>query len=358
MSETRTNKPKIVDLVEQLIEDIRKRNLQPGDRYLTTIAASKMLGVGSGAANRALQMLERRQIISRQQRRGAYIESLPREDSLLLRRVHFLVHKNYLNSEGVGNDFVLLGMQEQLPGVEVQINFLPKEDAVGFVQDLIDQSLVAKAKDGFILVRAPHEVHQLISDSGVPAIVYGGLYPGIPHLNRVDRDMTSIGELSAKHLLSRGHSRLAWLSRQQVMPGDHETFDAIQSVFASEGLPVDSLIYRALPASAAIAEEEIERLLDSENPPTGFICRSQRTADAVAVVLKRRNLILHDGHDVVLCDYYLLSGHRPQYVFPRPIHNSEVQGKFMARNLVALARGEAVQNEIIPVELDTSAARR
>lgn len=249
-----------------------------------------------------------------------------------------------------------MGMQEQLPGVDVRISFLPKDNAAQFVQRLIDQSLAEKARDGFVLVRAPHEVHQVISDSGTPAIVYGCPYPGIPHLNRVDRDMTAIGTLAARYLLSRGHRTIAWLGRQHGLPGDHETLDAASELLAEQGFSTNNLIFRAVPSSNVVAIETVERLLDLDTPPTGFLCRSQRSADAVTTVLKRRNQRLYHGHDVVLCDYYLLSGHRPQYVFPRPVHSSEMQGRYMARNLVALARGEQVDDVIIPVELDESAA--
>src|SRR5687767_4741693 len=108
MTDALTTTPKIIDLADQLVADIESRKLKPGDRYLTTADASKMLGVGNGLANRALQLLERRQVITRQQRRGAFI-SAPKTaaSSPPLRRVHFLVHQNYLTAEGIGNDLVL-----------------------------------------------------------------------------------------------------------------------------------------------------------------------------------------------------------------------------------------------------------
>ena len=92
---------------------------------------------------------------------------------------------------------MLLGIQEELPGVHVQISFLPTMNAKEFVSELIDDSLTAKARDGFILVRTPHDVQQLICDRGVPGVVYGALYPGITRLTRFDRDMSAVGELAA-----------------------------------------------------------------------------------------------------------------------------------------------------------------
>lgn len=359
MSESGTRVPVIIHLAEQLVSDIKARDLRPGDRYLTTAAASKMLGVGNGVANRALQLLERRQIITRQQRRGAFIANIPGETKLPpLRRVHFLVHQNYLATEGIGNDLVLLGMQEELPGVHVQISFLPKENAEGFVADLIDQSLTAKARDGFILVRAPYEVHQLVSNSGVPGVVYGGVYPGITRLSRIDRDMKAVGYLAADYLVKRGHKQIAFLSRQQALPGDHDTMDQIRKRLAEADMKADAITERFLPAAQNICEAEVVRLLSMNPAPTGLVCRTQRMADAANKVLTTTKNKITRKCEIVLCDYYLLSGQVPQYVYPRPVYSAEVQGRHMAKMLASAAKGEVVQDEIIPVELDVTAAKR
>ena len=357
MNEPTANTPRIIDLAEQLISDIETRRLKPGDRYLTTCAASKFLGVGNGVANRALQLLERRQIITRQQRSGAFVANLARDGTLPpLRRVHFLVHQNYFVSEGVGNDQELLGMQEELPGVHVQISLLPKVNTERFVADLIHSSLTAKARDGFVLVRAPYEVHKLVGDSGVPAIVYGGIYPGITRLPRLDRDMAAVGHLAADYLVIRGHRRLAFLSRQEALPGDHATMDAIRDRMSLERLLADSIVERFLPRATIVCEAEVARLLKSENRPTGLICRTQGMAEAATSVIHKSRLKSNVRIDVFLCDYYLASGQRPQYVFPRPVYSAEEIGRHIARMLAAQARGEVVQDEVIPVELDAAAA--
>ena len=357
MAEIATTTPKIVELADQLAADIRQRKLQPGDRYLTTADASKMLGVGNGVANRALQLLERRQLITRQQRRGAFISGPTKPSSPApLRRVHFLVHQNYLTSEGIGNDLVLLGIQEELPGVHVQISFLPTMNAKEFVADLIDDSLTAKARDGFILVRTPHDVQQLVCDRGVPGVVYGARYPGITRLTRFDRDMSAVGELAADYLLDRGHRQICYLSRQQVLPGDHDTMDAFRRAVGRRGLLAHQLIERFLPSSVDVCEADVRQLLARADRPTGFICRSRLMADAATNVFSEQGLRLNRDIDVVVCDYYLLPNQQPAYVFPRPIYSAEEQGKRMARLLASQSRGEAAADQIIPVELDATAA--
>ena len=351
MTRSGTDTPRIVDLAERLVADIEMRKLKPGDRYLTTADASKMLGVGNGLANRALQLLERREIITRQQRRGAFIAHLPGESAMPpLRRVHFLAHQNYLASEGIGNDMVLLGMQDELPGVHVQISFLPEANPAGFVADLINQSLTAKARDGFILVRAPYEVHQLVSNSGMPALIYGGRYPGITRLSRLDRDMAAVGYSATDYLLNKGHKRIAFLTRQQALPGDHDTLDAIRHRLSEAALTPSAITERFLPPATNVCEAEVQRLLRQTAPPTGFICRTLRMAEAVTSVAKKQKM--GKSVDVVLCDYYLTGNQKPQYVYPRPLYSSEEQGKHIARMLAAMARGDVVPDEIIPVSLD------
>jgi DNA-binding LacI/PurR family transcriptional regulator len=268
------------------------------------------------------------------------------------------VHQNYLATEGVGSDLVLLGMQEELPGVPVQFSFLPEDNAHTHVQSLVDRAMTGKSKDGFVLVRAPYEVQQLIANLGVPCVVYGGLYPGIQGLCRIDRDMAGIGTIATDYLLKRGHQRIAFLSRQLALPGDHDTMDAIRERLSSQKLLANAVVERFLPASDAACIAEVERLLDMQNPPTGFICRAKRKADATVAAFRKRKLRLHDGVDIVLCDYHLGAGQSPEYVYPRPLYSLEEQGRHIARMLAERARGDDCQSEVIPVAMDDSAAKR
>lgn len=91
-------------------------------------------------------------------------------------------------------------------------------------------------------------------------------------------------------------------------------------------------------------------MLRQTAPPTGFICRTLRMAEAVTSVAKKQKM--GKSVDVVLCDYYLTGNQKPQYVYPRPLYSSEEQGKHIARMLAAMARGDVVPDEIIPVSLD------
>jgi GntR family transcriptional regulator, arabinose operon transcriptional repressor len=354
MATATTKTPRIAELAEQLLADIQARMLAPGDRYLTTAQTSKLLGVGNAAANRALQLLERRRIITRQQRRGAYIASLPGEgNGAGLARVHFLVHQKFLRTEGVGNDGVLIGMQEELPGVQVQISFLPPAEEALFVQQLIHDSLKSGRIDGFVLVRTSSEAQRAVAQSGLPAVVNGAAYPGNGTLARVDRDMDAIGELLTDYLLQRGHKKLACFNRQQMLPGDQRTINAILRRLGKSRFSADAIMLRFLPADDDVCVAEMRQLLEPPDPPTGLICRTVRMAEAARQVIENELKLPRDQFDIAVCDYFLRHNERAEFAYSRPVYTAEEIGRHIARLLSSqtkVSRPEPLE-VVIPVEL-------
>lgn len=353
---TTTSTPRIVQLASQLVSHIEIQELRPGDRFLTTAEASRLLGVSSSTANRALQLLERRRVIVRQQRSGAFIAQLPiAEVEAVIHRVHFLVHQKYLRAEGVGQDEVLLGVEHELPNVPVQISFLPHGNEAAFVKELIEESTKARRVDGFVLVRASYETQRLLSERQVLAVVYGTLYRSIERLASLTADMRALGSEIAKFLLSRGHQRIAYFNRQFVYGGDQMTIEGIATELQAAGLSFSALDQRFLPDDAeGVYEAEVEQLLCADSPPTAFICRTVRIADAVTRVAARRGLVEGRDFDVTVCDYYLKVGSRPRYVHAKPLISSEEQGRHLARLLIAQTAtgGQQIKHEVMPVRLE------
>lgn len=352
--------PRISQLADRLVDDIQSRDLRPGDRFLTTAEASRLLGVGSSVANRALQLLERRRVIIRQQKSGAFIAGrFAPEEAPALHRVHFLVHQKYLRAEGVGQDEVLLGIEHELPGVPVQISFLPVGGEAAFVKELVDESAGAKRTDGFVLVRASYETQRLLSQRQMPTAVYGTLYASIDRLASLTADMRAVGTELTNYLLNRGHKRIAHFSRQIVYGGDRLTIEGIASALATAGLGFDALSLRFLPDSEEVYLAEAEAQLDSADQPTGFICRTVRMADAINEMASKRGLTVAKDTDIVVCDYYLKPGSRPRYVHAKPLISSEEQGRHLARLLISQVRlncedadGGRVDHEVMPITLE------
>jgi DNA-binding LacI/PurR family transcriptional regulator/DNA-binding transcriptional regulator YhcF (GntR family) len=350
-----TTTPRVAQLADRLIEDIQVRELQPGDRFLTTAEASKLLGVGSSIANRALQLLERRRVITRQQRSGAFIAGLPlAEDTPMFHRVHFLVHQKYLRAEGVGQDEVLLGIEHELPGVPVQISFLPSGHEAAFVAELVQDSVSAKRVDGFVLVRAPFEAQRLLSERKIPSVVYGVIYASIDGLASLSADMRAVGSELTNFLLNRGHQRIAHFSRQIAYRGDQLTIDGIMAALNGAGRGFDALRLRFMPDSDDVYLAEAEKLFAEPNHPTGFICRTVRMADAISDVATARGLVVGTDVDITVCEYYVKSGSKPRYIHAKALISSEEQGRHLARLLISQVDGrqEGAVHEVIPIKVE------
>src|SRR5579871_630187 len=155
--------PRIVDLADRILDDIRRKKLRPGDPYLSTAEIARLLRVSGTAANRALQLLGQRRVLERRQRRGTFIAAATTGDDTQLRRVHLVVHQDYLRTEGLLADGVVLGIQGELPHAEIQFNFLPDSSEVDYVQRLVEDSLRAPRSAGFVLVRSSVFTQRLLA---------------------------------------------------------------------------------------------------------------------------------------------------------------------------------------------------
>jgi GntR family transcriptional regulator, arabinose operon transcriptional repressor len=355
MASVETQSPRASQLADRLVADIKSRRLKAGDRYLTTAEAASLLSVGNGAANRALQVLERRRLIVRQQRRGAYVvDPLQQKEGLPLHRVHFLVHQKYLRTEGVGQDESLLGIERQLPGVPVQISFLPVSNEADFVEELLNESAKAKRQVGFVLVRASYETQRLLADRRVPAVVNGTVYPSIDGLACLTPDMKQAGAILARHLLGLGRKRIAYFNRQIAYGGDQLTIEGILSSLFEAGCGFDALTLRFLPTVSEVYAAEATRLLKLPKGPRGFVCRTVRMADDVVAAGKALGMSPGKDFEVAVCDYYLKANELPRFAWSRPQISSEELGARLAQLLISQVtkHDEPVGAHVVPVELE------
>jgi DNA-binding LacI/PurR family transcriptional regulator len=329
-----------VQLADRLAADIRNRKLKPGETYYTALEASRLLGVAGATANRALQLLEKRRIIQRSQRRGAIVlDPLPPNASGI-DQVHFLVHDKYYRTEGIGGDGVLLGIQSELPTSIVSHCFLSPENEISQVLNLIDHSLAEETTDVFVLVRASYDAQRIIAQSAIPAVVYGSVFQGINHFSVIDRDHVGAIKLITDYLRKRGRKRVAVFMRYQVMAGDHQTFDALlnQSPF--------SLTLRFTPQENEAIEAETHSILNGSEKPDAFLCHTLRHAECVDRV--RRELKIADL-DIVVLSTYLKRGETTH--FPHIVIDSDPEALGRRLGVLLLNRVAGIQTqEILPVK--------
>jgi DNA-binding LacI/PurR family transcriptional regulator len=355
MTPTTCQAPRIVDLADRILDDIRRKKLRPGDPYLGTAAIARLLRVSGTAANRALQLLSQRQVLERRQRRGTFIAApAPAGNGTSLRRVHLVVHRDYLRTEGLLADGVVLGIQGELPHAEIQFNFLPESGEIDYVQRLVEDALRAPGSAGFVLVRSSVFTQRLLAASGLPTVVNGTLQPSIHGLALVDRDHRQIGRLMIQYMLQRKCRRLALLLRDHVGAGDHILLDTLAEELAGRGFAADGLVVRCLPADEEMIQAAVAALIGQGPQPLGLVCRSQPLARGAAAAVAALPAASQRRLPIALCDTYRPDSGTSNFPCIVPLLGPENFGREIGRLLAEQARGDQPQptQRIVPVKLE------
>jgi len=355
--------PRIIELADRIAEDIRSKNLKPGDPYQGTTETAEMLGVSTTAANRAMQVLVKRRVIDRRQRKGTFVavpsSTMPASP---LRRVHLVVHEQYLRTEGLLSDGVIVGMHDELPAAQVQFNFVPSDNDGPQITELIAEAMRSGKTEGFVLVRSSLQAQRLISASGLPTVVHGSLHWSVPKMPWIDRDHRRGGALMTTHLLNAGFRKIAVLMRDRMFRGDHDLFDAVRETAAAAGLDLASLTLRCLPADASAVAATVAELLDqSPGEPLGVICRSEPLALGVESAAQDRHLVIGRDVGITLSDVYRKgSDSPPRWPHLKPALSPEQIGQHIGRMLAQQALNNPVDpdREVIPVYLETTPPRK
>jgi DNA-binding LacI/PurR family transcriptional regulator len=336
---------RLARLAERIQEDIATRDLKPGDSYLTTAQTAQLLKVSGSAANKALQLLAQRRVLVRRQRSGTIIAEPPTNRGPL-RRIHLLVHRNYLKTEGLLADGVVLGIQGQLPGADIQFNFMPGERAeeIKHLHNLVNEAVRASDPEGFVLVRSTFEAQKILVDSGLPSVIFGTPYPSVD-LSWIDRDRKRSEQLLAEHLVARGCTQIGLLWRQHVLASDPDGFDAVGDVLVRNGLPASALHLRCLPVDEQVVQESVRQMVRQTKGKWGLICRSEPLAEAAADVNINRRPI-----DIVVSDVYPKTTQSVRFTHVRTVAGPQSIGAEIGRLLIGRCQTGQAHSKTLAVE--------
>lgn len=342
-------KPRVMEIADRIQADIKSRRLSAGDAYLTTAEVARLLHIGTASANKALQLLVQQGVLKRRNKSGCIIAGAaesPRE----LARVQILVHRDYMRIEGLFADDLILGLRNELPGVQIFFNFLPQYGEPEFVQKVIAETLRLPDKSGFILARSSFALQSLMASTGMPAVVLGTPYRAVQGLASLDRDHDLAGSLLAKGLLNRGCKELIVLMRATEWPGDFPFMDAILHEFSSSGISANHIKIRHLPPEENAIIAEMAYLLAGCSGLTGVIARSEPlTLGALKAIeqLRRKQKVF-----VVASDMYRQNFiDSRQYIGVTTQWSAEQIGAQLGRMLREQALGHKLKtlHEVIPV---------
>jgi len=281
-----------------ILDDIRRRGLAGGAPYMTAEAAGREFGFSPQLVGRAMRMLAERAVLVRRPGVGTFVGPAAETDVGTRQKcVHALISDDLLQADfSVGE--VAEGLMASLPGYSVQVNALPSHSPAATMRKLVEEGSSVGWMGGLVLVGCPREVQELAVSLDVPAAVFGGVYATARSLPSVDADLHQTGRLMAQHMIDGGHRRIALLTRDTWLPGDHQALEGINEVLAQAGLSQGALQLRSLPADTQVLAAEIHHLLESPQRPTGLICRSRFFGDAARRAIEAAGLQI--GEDLAL----------------------------------------------------------
>lgn len=259
----------------QLEGDIRQRGLRPGDRYLTAAEASKVFDVSSMTMHRAMTALADRDLLVRQRSRGTFVGpkfGSAQQQHQQLDVLHLVMAMDYHRTQTFSSDTLVDEFAQALPGVTVQVHHLVEGGASRYIDQVVSR-IEQPSREGFVLMRCSRQVQMRVTESGLPAVVYGQAYPGV-RLPSVKHDQESVGRQLAEYALSQDAKRFAFLTHAHWRFGDHQMIDSATSELAAAGVPLDCVKMRSLPPERDVVVDVVNESLAEPDPPEAFLCRN------------------------------------------------------------------------------------
>lgn len=360
---TKSPVPKSVQQVaERLEQDIRRRGLVAGDRYLTADEAGRLCGVSTATANRAMQLLARRQLLVRQRRSGSFVGSpAASRRAVLVEAVYVVIPASVPPGTSVRYESMVDPMRKVLGEVNIQFCFLPDRDASQYLKELLRPALEAGQLAGVVAVSCAAEVYRYLAGLGVPFVIAGSWYGEDDSPPCVDADNHQAGHLLAEYLIRRGHRRIALINEQSDRPGDHDFVDGVGEALSLAGLAPNCLLIRNAPRDAHMFGVQLRHMMRTEHRPTALICRGLSVATMAEGILRGMALRVHQDVEITCEDFaspqIASSGYvhvNPDLTFPQI---AELLGSILKGGRQAPAQGGHVNKPppdrrvVIPVHL-------
>ena len=356
MSDTEIHTQHVRALADKLLSDIRHRNLGVGDRYLSTQMVSRMLGIRKSVAGKAIRHLAERQILVVRPRSGTFIgEGMKKNGRSIVQTVIVLLPaEDPVNSHWSTQPFIT-GIRNEFPGVNVQFAYVPDNNPVPYVRELIEDLQSLGHFAGVVSVSCPPEVYRFLAELHVPAVVYGSLYSSELPISSVDLDNFECGRLLTQYLISRGHSRLALVMTGGGRPGNNLFLDGIGNTLNVAGLGHGKLLHRLVPNDIESLRVTVKNILvDQAEHPTAIITRGCVQGHTVASVATELGLTIPDDLEVAFDHVDETTPHIDISAYPRVVSKSSFAeiAAIIGKNLKEMSENisSCKKREVIPVE--------
>ena len=300
-----TSSPEI--LARRLEQDIVRRGLAPDQKYLSTRQVGQQFGVSLSVAAQAMQILADQEKLVRRDRSGTYVGPASHfTEPSKIKVVYVLMPEERANYSAVPLDVLIDSLSHPVHDagspveqLSVQFSFLPKDDGVRYVKQLLAPTKSNWELCGVVAISCPRDIYRYLQEEGVPLVVLGSLDHDFQELPSIDADHFECGRLLAQYLFERGHERIAMLGISSGRPGDHDFLDGIVEAMTAAGKPPNSLIARLCPNDLDTLRVQAEATLSLRDRPTAVICRGERMLNLILPIAAQLGLRIPDDLELV-----------------------------------------------------------
>ena len=349
---------KIVHLAGRIEDDIRQRNLKPGDRYFDTAKIALMLRSDTMHVNRALQLMAKRKILERRPRVGTFINHIDSEVSVTkLQRIRILVFGDAGCQKSLFDSVIIAGLHDVLGNVRIQVDIVPLSHQGDFLHDLQDQSLREPGCEGYVLLHSSLSTQRWFAASSLPVVLWGHPMLSVKDLCYVDRDMSQVGRLMVKHVATCGCEQILALFLNNFHAGDYHVFDAMQCETHASDLPGTALKLRSVDED--VVRTVVRDFLEKSGRPKGksarpaIITMVKSYGDAAVEVLESMGMDPHRDATIVVGSYYSPVDSSVPYATVQPLGGYSAQGDALGKLLAQVAKGVTPEPDhvLFPVTL-------
>jgi LacI family transcriptional regulator len=202
--------------------------------------------------------------------------------------------------------------------------------------------------DGLILSLTSEtnpETNRLLGQLDIPCVVIDRDVPPPVEVSRVLYDHQVGMRAAVRHLLDLGHREIGMILGAPVRPSRERRL-ALESEYASRGLPKSYRIVVAGEFAAEPGERATAELLDVEDPPPALVVGSNQMIPGALKAVAERGIAVPDELSLVSCDDIVLTElYRPPIAVVRR-DNFEI-GLIAAELLLERMRNDAEPRDVI-----------
>lgn len=297
--------PKYKQLKEILKKDIKKRNLEPGDRILPEERIAKKYEVSLGTVRQAMAELVNEGLVRKEQGKGTFIAEKKKRKTFTIG----------LLLTDIGNPFfsqLARSIQEKAHSLEYSVIYYNTNDELSRETESINM-LIKRGVDGVILVpiskKGEKKLVNKLSENSIP-FVYLDRYLDEPASDYVIVDNFSGVTQAMEYLISLGHRRIGCISAQPYTWVLRERVEAYKQIAKKYGLPMkDTLVEISDLSDNEGGYYAANKILSIKNRPTALFATNDIAAIGAYRAAKEKKIEIPRDLSIVGFDDIEASSH-------------------------------------------------